>query len=131
MKRPPLSLGLAGQNNMPIKINGTELTLQPTTHGWIPKVLLGTGGAGHGFYAPVQEYELNWEFISTTDLNQVIGLFNAVGVTGTVTAELPQYGAATYTFYVYSGCVLNELELSVFFEQHTSNARLLISNIRV
>jgi len=116
---------------MAIKINGTELTLPPATHGWIPKVLLGTGGAGHGFYAAVQEYELNWEFISPADLNQLIGFFNAVGTTGTVTAELPQYGAATYTFFVYSGCILNQPEISSFFEQHTSNVRLLISNVRV
>ena len=115
---------------MPIKINGTEITLQPTTHGWIPKVLLGTGGAGHGFHAAVGEYELNWELISPSELNQVIGFFNAVGVTGTATAELPQYGAATYTFFVYSGCIINQPELSPYFEQHTTSVRLLISNIR-
>jgi hypothetical protein len=116
---------------MTIKINGTELTLQPTSHGWIPKVLLGTGGAGHGFHAPVQEYELNWELISPSDLNQVVGFFNAVGVTGTSVAELPQYGATTYTFYSYSGCIINQPEVSPYFEQHTTSVRLVISNIRV
>jgi len=116
---------------MAIKINGTELTLPPTTHGWIPKVLLGVGGAGHPFHAPVQEYELNWELISPLDLNQVIGFFNSVGVTGTSVVELPKYGATTYTFFAYSGCILNEPEVGVYFEQHTTNCRLLVSNIRI
>jgi hypothetical protein len=116
---------------MAIKINGTEITLQPSTHGWVPKTLLGTGGAGHPFYTAVQQYELNWELISPSDLNQVIGFFNSIGVTGTAVVELPQYGATTYTFFAYSGCVLNQPEVSQFFEQHTTNVKLLVSNIRI
>lgn len=116
---------------MAIKINGTELSLPPTSHGWIPKVLLGTGGAGHGFHAAVQEYELSWELVPTADLNQIVGFFNNIGTTGTAVVELPQYGAATYTFYPYSGCIINNPEVSPYFEQHTTSVRLVISNIRV
>lgn len=116
---------------MVIKINGTELTLPPSSHGWIPKALLGTGGAGHPFQSPVQEYEMIWELISPSDLNQIIGFFNSIGVTGTAVVELPQYGATSYTFYPYSGCIINNPEVGRFFEQHTTSCRLLISNIRV
>lgn len=116
---------------MAISINGTELSLQPTTHGWIPKVLLGKNGSGQGFYSPVQEYELNWEFMSASELNQVLGFFNSIGTTGTATASLPQYGASTYTNFVYSGCVINQPELSVYFEQHTTSVKVILSNIRV
>ena len=116
---------------MTIKINGTELSLQPSSHGWIPKALLGTGGAGHGFYAPVQEYELSWEIVGASDLNQLVGFFNSIGVTGTAVVELPQYGASTYTFYAYSGCIVNNLEVSPYFEEHTTNCRLVVSNVRV
>lgn len=116
---------------MAIKINGTEITLQPSSHGWIPKVLLGRGGAGHGFSSAVQEYELNWELISASELNQVVGFFNSIGVTGTAVVELPQYGASTYTFYPYSGCIINNPEVSSYFEQHTTSVRLVIGNIRI
>jgi len=116
---------------MAIIINGTTLSLQPTSHGWIPKALLGTGGAGHPFYSPVQEYELNWELIPAADSNEIIGLINAIGVTGTAVCELPQYGAATYSNFAYSGCILNNLEVSNYFEEHTTTVRLVISNIRI
>ena len=116
---------------MTIKINGTELTLQPTSHGWIPKDRLGTGGAGHGFYAPVQEYELTWELVPLSDMYQIIDFFDTIGVTGTAVVELPKYKSTTYTFYPYSGCIINNPEVSSYFEQHETNVRLVVSNIRI
>ena len=116
---------------MAIKINGTTLNLQPTSHGWIPKSQLGVGGAGHPFYSAVQEYELNWELVPASDANEIIGLINSIGVTGTAVCELPQYGAATYTNCAYSGCILNNLDVSNYFEEHTTSCRLVISNIRI
>lgn len=116
---------------MAIKINGTTLNLQPTSHGWIPKALLGKGGAGHPFYSPVQEYEMVWELDPPSDVNEVVGLINSIGVTGTAVVELPQYGAASYTFFAYSGCILNNLEVANYFEEHTTSVRLVVSNIRI
>lgn len=116
---------------MPITINGTELSLPPTSHGWIPKTLLGTGGAGHSFHSAVQEYEMNWELVPVDDLAQLINFSDSIGITGTAVVQLPQYGASTYTFYPYSGCIINEPELGPYFEQHVTNVRLVVSNIRV
>lgn len=115
---------------MTIKINGTELTTQPTEHGWIPKTELGKSGSGQAFYASVREYELRWQLMSVSDYNQLVGFINTIGTTGTAVVELPQYGAATYTFFAYSGCVLDELQPGTFFEKHISDTILLIRNIR-
>lgn len=114
---------------MTIKINGTEI-LQPTEHGWIPKTELGRSGSGQAFYASVREYELRWQLMSTSDFNQLVGFVNSIGTTGTAVVELPQYGASTYTFFAYSGTVLDELQVGSFFEQHVSDTVLLIKNIK-
>ena len=116
---------------MTIKINGSAVTLQPTEHGWIPKTQLGIQGSGQGFYAPVQEYEMRWQLISASDLNQLMTFFGTISTTGTAVLELPQYGGATYTFVEYSGAVLDEPQVSAYFEQHTTNVVLLVRNIRV
>ena len=116
---------------MAIVINGTELSLQPSYHGWVSKTVLGTGGAGHPFHAAVQEYELNWELVPASDLNEIINLFNAIGTTGTAVVELPEYGGLSYTYKEYSGCIVNSPEISPYFEEHTTNVRLMITNIRV
>jgi len=115
---------------MSIKINGTELKLNPTSHGWVSPSIIGRGGAGHPFYSSVKEYEMRWQLISSTDLNQLVGFFNSVTPTGTVVVDLPRYGYTTYTYFSYSGCILNSPEISEYFAEHTTEVRLVISNIR-
>ena len=115
---------------MTIKINGTELTLQPTEHRWVQKTPLGTTGEGQQFYAPVRQYEMRWQLIPMSDFNQLQGFINSIGTTGTAVVELPQYGASTYTFFAYSGCVLDELSIGYFFQEHAQEVVLLVRNIR-
>lgn len=116
---------------MTYKINGTELLLQPTTGRWLPREMLGVNGFGHPIYPAVREFEITWQLKGPSEANQLQNFFNSVGSTGTSVVELPQYAAATYVFYAYSGCVLHEPNYGEFFTQNILNVSLMISNIRV
>jgi hypothetical protein len=116
---------------MTYKISGTAITTQPTTGRWIPRASLGIDGNGHAIYPGVREYELKWQLVNVSDYNQLVTFFNSIGNTGTVVVDLPQFGAATYTFYSYSGCVLREPEANQYFVgTGQQEVLLLISNIR-
>lgn len=116
---------------MPYKINGTELTTQPTTGRWMPRTSLGIDGNGHTIYAGVREYELKWQLVNVSDYNQLITFFTTIGNTGTAVVELPKFGGATYTFQEYSGCVLREPESNAYFAgAGQQEVLLLITNIK-
>ena len=116
---------------MTYKIGGTEITTQPTSGRWIPKQPIGIDGNGHAIYPGVREYELKWQLVNISDYNQLVGFFNSIGNTGTVVVDLPQFGAATYTFYSYSGCVLREPEANQYFAgAGQQDVLLVVSNIR-
>ena len=116
---------------MTYKINDTELTLQPTTGRWLPRTELGIDGNGHSMYEPTYSFEIRWQLISPSEYNQIKGFFDAQGQTGTSSIDLPQYGAATYAFHTYSGCVINEPQVEVYFTETQLNAYLLVRKIRV
>lgn len=110
-------------------INGTNLTLQPTQGGWKERESYGQDGNAHFIYATPRSYELNWQLISQSDLAQLINFFNTVQSSGTVTVDIPQWGASSFVFQRYSGCVLSEPSVDAYFIEHTTNVRLLIVNI--
>lgn len=112
------------------QINGVDLTMQPTTGRWIPRQSLGIDGNGHAIYPGVREFEMTFILESPADYNQVWTYYNACGNTGTVVVSLPQFGAATYTFYDYTGCVLREPEINQYFSTYHTQATLLITNIK-
>jgi len=114
---------------MTYSVNGVALTLQPTGGRWEPRQLLGTTGDGHPVYSGVRNFQLTWNAISPAEYYQLQNFFAAVATTGTAVVGLPQYGAATYTFYNYSGCALREPETSNYFAENLLSARLIINNI--
>lgn len=116
---------------MPIAINSTDLTMQPTEHNWVSRSSLGYSGTGHPILPAVREYKLVFNLVSSSDFSQLVNFFNAVSVTGTVVATLPTYGASTYGFSNYSGVIINEIEYSGFFEEHYQEAIVILSNIRI
>jgi hypothetical protein len=116
---------------MTYKINGTELTLQPTSGRWLPRSELGITGRGNAMYSAVRDFEMRWVLKSPSELNQIQAFFNAVGQTGSVVVDLPQFAASTYVFYSYSGCSLREPEQGQFFTENIQDITLLITNIRV
>lgn len=110
--------------------NGTSLTLQPSTGRWIQRTALGIDGSGHSIYPSTREFELAWDLISISDLQQINNAYNAVGNTGTLVADLPKYGDSQYNFLSYSGVTLQEPTYDVYFERYVQNVKLLIMNIR-
>lgn len=113
---------------MPYKINGTQLTLQPETGAWVGRQDFGLDGGGHPVYPRNRQFELRWGFMSASEFKEIRDFYQAV-TTGTVVVTLPQFGAATYTFYDYSGCTLREPEVGTYFEEYVSEVRLLVMNI--
>jgi hypothetical protein len=115
---------------MPFKVNGTTLTTQPSTHHWVERQQLGTGGAGHAIYPAVREYVLEWNLIDADSYNQLQGFYNAIGMTGTAVVSLPKYTTGTYAYFDYTGCVLYEPNFQGFFEEHYEGVKMLIIGIR-
>lgn len=116
---------------MTYKINGTALTTQPTSGKWLPRTSLGISGSGQSVYSGVREFELRWQLVETADYNQLITVFNTIGLTGTISIDLPQFGASTYVFQTYSGCVLREPETGQYFSTAQQDVLLIVSNIRI
>ena len=115
---------------MTYKINGVEITLQPTSGRWIPRRSLGIDGLGHPIYPALRSYELQWGLLSDVEYNQLQTFFDAVISTGTAVVDLPKYGDSTYAFYSYSGCTLSEPEPSRFFAEHYTDVGLIINKIQ-
>ena len=115
---------------MVYKINGTELSLQPTSGRWVERGVQGFDGGGHPVYPAPREFELRWQLISATDSNQIQAFFNGVAATGTAVVDLPKYMESSYTFYSYSGCTLGEPSVGEFFQSHQSDLILIVHNIR-
>lgn len=111
-------------------IQGTDLSLQPTTGRWIDRPPKGFDGNGHPVYPGVREFELTWQLISMADIEQIQNFFNTVSSTGTVAVDLPQFNASPYQFYRYSGTTLGEPTLGEFFEKHETTVTMLIYGIR-
>ena len=115
---------------MTYKINGTELTMQPTTGRWLERDSLGIDGNGHTIYSPIRRFEIQWNLMSPAEVYQIQNFFDTVTVTGSFVVDLPEYNAATYTFHSYTGCVLSEPEVSDYFTENIKDVTLLISRIR-
>lgn len=115
---------------MPIKINGSQLPTQPSSWQWLPREKLGIDGNGHPIYAGVREFEMQWEMVEPPTVSSLQDYFEAVANTGTAVVELPYFISGSYTFYSYSGCVLNEPELGAHFMENYTSVILLITNIR-
>lgn len=115
---------------MPIAINGTDLTMQPTTHNWEGRDNLGYSGDGHPIYSATRSYKMTFNLESAADFNQLVGFFNLISTTGSVVSTLPQWAGATYNYVPYSGTIINEPQFSGFFEEYAEEVTVLITNIR-
>lgn len=111
------------------KINGVALSHQPSDHNWKDRDILGVDGNGHAIYPSPREYELTWDFLSSTEFQEIYAYYQAIGHTGTAVVELPQWANATYQFFAYSGCVLREPTFGKYFENYYSDVKLLIVKI--
>jgi len=111
-------------------INGTPLTLQPTTGRWSPRQLLGVDGNGRGIYAPLRNFELTWDLVDQAAFDELRTYFDSLTITGSVIVDLPKWDADSYNFVSYTGCFLREPERSVYFAEHSTRITWLVTNIR-
>jgi len=115
---------------MTYKINGTEITLQPTIGRWLSRDILGIDGNGHAIYPGVYQFELQWQLEDVSEYYQLLSFFDGLTATGTVVVDLPKLRSSTYTFYAYTGCVIQEPDFGGYFTEHTKQVKLLVTNIR-
>jgi len=73
---------------------------------------------------------LNWDIIDSTSFAELQTLYAGAVNTGT-SVTLPQFGASSYQYRDYSGCVIREPNFDKYFEEHYENVNLLIIGIRV
>lgn len=111
-------------------INNVHLTLQPSKGRWLDREVLGVTGSGHGVYSDFRQFEMSWDIINVSELDQIQGYFNVFGSSGTVSVDLPTYKTSTYGFTTYSGCVIREPTFSEYFEESPTSVSLLVVNIK-
>lgn len=110
-------------------VNNVDFVLPPTSGKWVNRTQYGVDGQGHPIYSAVRSFELAWDLMSPTDVQQIIGFYNQV-VTGTVVACLPQWNAPGFLFYNYSGTTLTEPEVSEYFQGYTTTVKMTVLTIR-
>jgi len=110
--------------------NNTDFTLPPTTGKWVERTTYGVDGEGHLLYPAFRAFEMTWELISTSDLNQLINFYNTVSSTGTIVACLPEWGNANYEFKNYSGTTLVEPTVGEYFQGYVTSVTMKILNAR-
>lgn len=121
-----MTTGLSGTYGF----NGVDLTLQPTTGRWVERTQYGLDAGAHPVYSSLRSFELTWELISPSDLNQIINVYNAISNTGNAVACLPKWNDSTYTFYNYSGTTIEEPQVGTFFMGYYQEVRMLVLAIR-
>ncbi len=110
-------------------VQGNDFDLQPTSGKWLDRDNLGFDGSGHPIYPAVRSFEMSWQLINAADLSEIIGFYNVVGNSGTVAVDIPKWNGSPYQFQRYSGCTLSEPIVGEFFNEHTTEVRLLIYGI--
>lgn len=110
-------------------VNGTRFLLQPTTAKPSARTILGIDGGGHPIYPSVREFEIHWELAHPNDVKQLIDAFDTVSNTGTITFDLPEWGADDYKFVRYSGCTMQEPTVGDYFNGYITDVRLIIMKV--
>ena len=116
---------------MVYKLNGTTFEPQPTTGRWMPREQLAVDGNLQAVYPLYYEFEISWQLEKPSDFKEIQDFFEGMSSIGDIIADLPEYGAATYTFFAYSGCVMREPQMGVYFSEHHTDVKLLIAKIRI
>jgi hypothetical protein len=111
-------------------VNGTNITIQPTSGQWRARDLLGIDGNGHPVYSPYRQFEMTWGLANSDEADELQTFFASLGNTGTAVVDLPKYADATYQFYSYTGCIIQEPEWGVYFAEHYTDVTLLITKIK-
>jgi hypothetical protein len=112
---------------MTLKINGTQLTTQPSNSHWIERNQLGFDGNAHPVYVAPRQFEMSWDWMEADAFAQLIGFYQ--GCTGTMSVDLPMWNGSTGGYATYTG-TLREPSYTSSFEGTFGSVKLLILNIR-
>ena len=112
-------------------INGTDLTLKPTSGAWEAKEIIGYDGSGRPIYPAVGEFTLSWDLVPTADMKQLLDFYDYVSNTGSCVVDLPKWGDVDYLFYSYSGTFPNRPTAGEYFMGYIGSVKMVISGIRV
>lgn len=111
-------------------INGVNFLLSPTKSGWMGREELGIDGNGHPVYPAVREYEISWVLAHPNDIKQINDAYLLASSTGTLSFDLPQWGASDYIFYRYSGCTMREPQMGEYFAEYIADVKVTILLVR-
>jgi hypothetical protein len=114
---------------MTYKLNGVALDPQPTTGRWVLLEPLDEDGNGRPLYSGLMSFEMMWQLAAPTLFASLLSTWVQQSASGTVVADLPKYNSSTYTFYGYSGCILERPTIDPYFQQHETNVKLVVKNI--
>lgn len=111
-------------------INGTNLALQPSEYSWMEREEYGMSGQLRPIYSAVREFEMKFALEGMSDFNQLLGFYNSVSTSGTVSVDLPDFTANDFLFKSYSGCTLREPAMSSYFNGYPSEVSIKILGIK-
>lgn len=111
-----------------VTLNGT--TIQgPADLGWVPPNTIGVGGRGDNVVPAFREFFLVWNFMYPEDFSVVWNIWND-NQGQDIIANLPELGAATYTFRNYT-CRINPISTRGFFNRTYANVRTTLVGIDI
>lgn len=113
---------------MTYRLGGVEV-YPPATGAWRPRRPLGISGEGRPVYAGPYEFEIRYDFISIEEFDKIHDVWKTVQSTGTLVAELPDILQSLYAFREFSGCHMEEPQVSRYFEEYYSDVLILVRNI--
>lgn len=116
---------------MTYKISGVDISIEPTSGRWLPREQVGLDGNGKPVYSPYRRFEITWSLITPAQYSELIGYFDNLAVTGSLIVDLPKFdNPSTYAFTSYTGCFVQEPEAGLYFSEHQTSVRLLVTHIR-
>jgi hypothetical protein len=113
------------------KVNGVALLIQPSDTQWLPRKELGVDGFNRKIYEPVYSYQLSFDVLSQAQFYQLLAFWQLMATQTTVTADLPDKTASTYTFKTYTGCTVDEPQVGAYFQNNQLSIKVTIRNITV
>lgn len=116
---------------MTYKVNDVAMWTSPTTGRWLPRSPIGKTGQGRSILPAYHEFEMQWQLVDASGVHQMQEWWDAQGITGTSSVDIPEFGAAPYAFKTYSGVFLEEPEVDYYFAKHYANVTLRVSKINV
>lgn len=115
---------------MAYSINGSTFVIPPTSGQWLPPTTVDVDGNGMPVYSAVTAFELTWSNLEPSGTYQLYQFFQSLHITGSAVVSLPRFGYNDYTFYAYTGCVVNMPQMGTYFYENTLDVRLLITKVR-